>query len=201
MPGRSTPCRQGPRPAGSGDVRHDGGCLQSSAELGARRDLGASVHRLAGPGGRHRGPELGGVRRLHRRSSTSACGRSPQKGAPANEPADHAIGRSRGGLTTKIHLAADGNCRPLAFVLTAGQARDAPAFTDVMARLRTSRTPQADPSTEIQSGTSRRSRRFPEARSWPTGHRSTRPRQRQAARAATAQNPAMDLSNTPPSAP
>ncbi|MGW0572173.1 IS5 family transposase [Streptomyces tauricus] len=52
---------------------------------------------------------------------------------------DHAIGRSRGGLSTKIHLAADGRCRPLAFVLTAGQAGDAPAFTDVMARLRVPR--------------------------------------------------------------
>ncbi|MFJ2923421.1 transposase [Streptomyces massasporeus] len=49
------------------------------------------------------------------------------------------MGRSRGGLTTKIHLAADARCRPLAFVLTAGQAGDAPAFTDVMARLRVPR--------------------------------------------------------------
>ncbi|MEU9593386.1 transposase [Streptomyces sp. NPDC048193] len=63
----------------------------------------------------------------------------PAKGAPAGEPDDHATGRSRGGLTTKIHLAADGRCRPLAFVLTAGQAADAPAFTDVMARLRVPR--------------------------------------------------------------
>ncbi|MGA5499365.1 IS5 family transposase [Streptomyces cinereoruber] len=62
-----------------------------------------------------------------------------KKGLPTGEPADHAIGRSRGGLTTKIHLAADGNCRPLAFVLTAGQAGDAPAFTEVMARLRVPR--------------------------------------------------------------
>ncbi|MFJ2962262.1 IS5 family transposase [Streptomyces collinus] len=45
----------------------------------------------------------------------------------------------RGGLTTKIHLAADARCRPLAFVLTAGQAGDAPAFTDVRARLRVPR--------------------------------------------------------------
>ncbi|MEU9289473.1 IS5 family transposase [Streptomyces sp. NPDC048275] len=62
-----------------------------------------------------------------------------QKGAPAGEPDDHAIGRSRGGLTTKIHLGADTRCRPLAFVLTAGQAGDAPAFIDVMARLRVPR--------------------------------------------------------------
>lgn len=60
----------------------------------------------------------------------------PVKTAPAGEPADHALGRSRGGLTTKIHLAADGLCRPLAFVITPGQAGDAPAFPQVMARLR-----------------------------------------------------------------
>ncbi|MEU7555352.1 IS5 family transposase, partial [Streptomyces sp. NPDC044571] len=36
-------------------------------------------------------------------------------------------------------LAADDRCRPLAFHLTAGQAGDAPAFTDVMARLRVPR--------------------------------------------------------------
>jgi transposase len=62
-----------------------------------------------------------------------------KKRAPAGKPADHAIGRSRGGLPTKIHLAADARCRPLAFVLTAGQAGDAPAFTAVMARLRVPR--------------------------------------------------------------
>jgi hypothetical protein len=36
----------------------------------------------------------------------------------------------------KIHLAADDHCRPLAFVVTAGHTGDAPAFPDVMARLR-----------------------------------------------------------------
>ncbi|MFD8404861.1 transposase [Streptomyces anulatus] len=61
-----------------------------------------------------------------------------RKGAPSGEPADRAIGRSRGGLTTKIHLAAVGRCRPLAFHLTAGQDGDAPAFTAVMVRLRVS---------------------------------------------------------------
>lgn len=43
-----------------------------------------------------------------------------------------ALGRSRGGLTTKIHLAADLRCRPLARVTTAGQRHDSIAFTAVM---------------------------------------------------------------------
>ncbi|WP_443080943.1 IS5 family transposase [Streptomyces sp. PTD9-10] len=62
-----------------------------------------------------------------------------RKRGPGRRTGRHAIGRSRGGLTTKIHLAADARCRPLAFVLTAGQAGDAPAFTAVMARLRVPR--------------------------------------------------------------
>ncbi|MEU2134866.1 transposase, partial [Streptomyces sp. NPDC018352] len=49
------------------------------------------------------------------------------------------MGRSRGGLSTKIHLAADGRCRPPCFVLTPGQAGDAPAFEHVMAALRVPR--------------------------------------------------------------
>lgn len=40
------------------------------------------------------------------------------------EPPDHAIGRSRGGLTTKTHLVADGKGRALAFVITGGQTAD-----------------------------------------------------------------------------
>ncbi|MFC3244462.1 IS5 family transposase [Gordonia humi] len=40
-----------------------------------------------------------------------------------NQPG-HGIGRSRGGLTTKIHHAVDGNGRPLAVVITGGQRND-----------------------------------------------------------------------------
>lgn len=50
------------------------------------------------------------------------------------EPDDHALGRSRGGLSTKVHLASDSRARPLALHVTAGQAGDAPAFEAVMAR-------------------------------------------------------------------
>ena len=46
------------------------------------------------------------------------------------------LGRSRGGLTSKIHLAADRKCRPLSFVLTAGQAADSPQFVPVLQKVR-----------------------------------------------------------------
>jgi transposase len=73
------------------------------------------------------------------RAHQNAAG-ARKKGAPADEPDHHAIGRSRSGLTTKIHLAADSRCRPLCFVLTPGQANDAPAFQQVMSALRVPRT-------------------------------------------------------------
>lgn len=47
-----------------------------------------------------------------------------------------ALGRSRGGLTSKVHLAADRRCRPLAFVLTPGQAADSPQFVAVLEKVR-----------------------------------------------------------------
>ncbi|NEC31891.1 transposase, partial [Streptomyces rubrogriseus] len=112
---------------------------QPVAEVGRGRDVGEDVHGSARPGRRRGRLGLGRRGRLHDRAGSSARGRGPSKGAPAGEPSDHALGRSRGGLTTKIHLATDGRCRPLAFVVTPGQAGDAPAFEQVMARLRVPR--------------------------------------------------------------
>src|SRR5690606_28650600 len=43
---------------------------------------------------------------------------------PRVEPLDHAIGRSRDGLTTKVHLVADGRGRPMGMVLTGGNTAD-----------------------------------------------------------------------------
>ena len=40
------------------------------------------------------------------------------------EPPDHAIGRSRGGVTCKLHLAADAIGRPMGLLLTGGNAAD-----------------------------------------------------------------------------
>lgn len=50
----------------------------------------------------------------------------------AGEPADHGFGRSRGGWSTKTHLAIDQDRGVLAFHHTAGQAGDSPEFTTVL---------------------------------------------------------------------
>lgn len=57
------------------------------------------------------------------------------------------MGRSRGGLTTKVHLAADRRCRPVARVVTAGQRNDAVVFEAVMARIRVHRRGRGRPRT------------------------------------------------------
>ena len=40
------------------------------------------------------------------------------------EPEDHALGRSRGGLSSKIHILCDGQGHPLDVVITGGQTHE-----------------------------------------------------------------------------
>ena len=54
-------------------------------------------------------------------------------------PGREALGRSRGGLTSKIHLLADSGCRPLARVTSAGQRHDSLGFVPLMGRLKIAR--------------------------------------------------------------
>lgn len=74
---------------------------------------------------------------------------SSDKDPPARvvEPADHAIGRSRGGLTTKTHALVDGNGMPLVIALTPGQANDSPALSKLLAELRIPRVGPGRPRT------------------------------------------------------
>ncbi|GGR04692.1 IS5 family transposase [Streptomyces pilosus] len=53
--------------------------------------------------------------------------------------ADHGLGRSRGGLTTKIHLAVKQGQKPLSVVITAGQRGDSPQFEPVLDAIRVPR--------------------------------------------------------------
>jgi transposase len=63
------------------------------------------------------------------------------------EPADHALGRSRGGLTTKIHLACEQRQKPLSIVITAGQFHDSPQFQAVLNNIRVPRPGPGRPRT------------------------------------------------------
>lgn len=48
------------------------------------------------------------------------------------EPKDHALGRSRGGYSTKLHLLCDSEGHPLCFHLTPGQAHESKAFDTLL---------------------------------------------------------------------
>jgi len=63
------------------------------------------------------------------------------------EPADHALGRSRGGLTTKVHLACEQRQKPLSIVVTAGQCGDSPQFQAVLEAIRVPRPGPGRPRT------------------------------------------------------
>jgi UDP-glucuronate decarboxylase len=82
---------------------------------------------------------MGGERRVERHLPCSGTGRWPTgggsdrqfggQGAPLRlrrekGEQNQAIGRSRGGRTTKIHALTDSACRPIAFMLTGGQVAD-----------------------------------------------------------------------------
>lgn len=61
------------------------------------------------------------------------------------EPADHALGRSRGGWSTKTHVAVDQHRGVLSFVLTAGQCGDSPQMIPVLEQIRVARPGRGRP--------------------------------------------------------
>ncbi|MFI1072802.1 IS5 family transposase [Streptomyces puniciscabiei] len=58
------------------------------------------------------------------------------------------LGRSRGGFTSKLHLSADGRCRPLSLVVTGGQRADCTQFKAVLEKIRVPRIGPGRPRTK-----------------------------------------------------
>jgi transposase len=67
--------------------------------------------------------------------------------ARPDEPADHALGRSRGGWTTKVHGACDGRRRVLSVYLTGGNVADTTELERVLAGVRVPRVGRGRPRT------------------------------------------------------
>ncbi|MEU3910151.1 IS5 family transposase [Streptomyces sp. NPDC029721] len=137
-PWRDLPSEYGPWQTG----------LRTLSPLATRRHLARTADPAAGPGGRGRADHVGGQRRLHDLPGPSARRRRPPrgpgpKGPPGGtrtEPEDHGLGRSRGGFTTKIHLACEQGQRPLSLLVTAVQRGDSPQFAAVLEGIRVPRT-------------------------------------------------------------
>ncbi|WP_406002368.1 IS5 family transposase [Streptomyces sp. NBC_00829] len=74
------------------------------------------------------------------------CSASPPR-RDRHRADDHGLGRSRGGLTTKIHLATEQGQKPLSLLITAGHRHDSPQFQPVLERIRVPRTGPGRPRT------------------------------------------------------
>ncbi|GIG20058.1 hypothetical protein Cch01nite_07820 [Cellulomonas chitinilytica] len=63
------------------------------------------------------------------------------------EPADHGVGRGRGGLSTKIHQLVDGRGLPLVVLVGPGHANDSPVFGALLGHLHVARLGPGRPRT------------------------------------------------------
>ncbi|WP_328466083.1 IS5 family transposase [Actinoplanes sp. NBC_00393] len=79
------------------------------------------------------------ISRAHQHAAGARRDGQAQKEPPGGvqtEPDDHGLGRSRGGFTTKTHLACEQGRKTLAMVITAGQRGDSPQFITVLERIK-----------------------------------------------------------------
>ncbi|GAA2774789.1 IS5 family transposase [Saccharopolyspora taberi] len=65
--------------------------------------------------------------------------------SPGDEPADHGLGRFRGGLSTKVHLACGQGPKPLSMLVTAGQRGDSPQMRPLLDAIRVPRLGRGRP--------------------------------------------------------
>ncbi|MBK6955757.1 MAG: transposase, partial [Actinomycetales bacterium] len=80
------------------------------------------------------------INRAHQHATNLRATRgSAELQESARGPPDHAIGRSRGVLSTKIHHLVDGRGLPLVVLVGPGQAGDAPMFPVLMDHLSVAR--------------------------------------------------------------
>lgn len=100
------------------------------------RDLGATPARA--PSAARRQRQAGPRALVHRREQRSRepCGSNGRKKGGPNEPRDHALGRSRGGFGSKIHLVCDRDGVPLAVDVSPGQRHESKWFERTMDSVR-----------------------------------------------------------------
>ena len=79
------------------------------------------------------------IARAHQHAAGARRNWRAQLEVPRGEPEDHGLGRSRGGLSSKLHLACEQSQKVLAIVVTAGQRGDSPQFPIVLGHVRVPR--------------------------------------------------------------
>jgi hypothetical protein len=84
---------------------------------------------------------------------TQGAGSNDQESSASTDR--EALGRSRGGLSTKVHFATDQRCPPISRVITPGQRHDSLAFAPVMAGVRIGRRGPGRPAYPSRQGAGR----------------------------------------------
>ena len=119
-------------------VRSLADLLRPLRPLEARWHLGSPPGSCPDQERRRRGGAVGGeCRRRGSPGSPARCGRPGQDKRSGRKkgllnPKDEALGRSRGGFSTKLHLACDGKGRPLSVVITPGQRHSSTQLEGVL---------------------------------------------------------------------
>ena len=143
--------RSGTYPAGSGRARRCGSATPGSARTAPGTESWSRCSPMPTPPvaltGRCRStPRSAGCmstaptcRARSLRSCRATRGNASNYRRQPVEPVDHAIGRYRGGLTTKLHTRVDGNGRPLVIEAGPGQGGDSPMLPVLTDRLRVPR--------------------------------------------------------------
>ncbi|MFF9984707.1 IS5 family transposase [Streptomyces erythrochromogenes] len=104
---------------------------RSTPRSSARISIGRRPHRPASGPGIKRGRRDG----TPGRNAVAESCRPPGGSGAGGE----GLGRSRGGFTSKLHLSADGRCRPLSLIVTPGQRADCTQFKAVLEKIRVPR--------------------------------------------------------------
>jgi transposase len=101
--------------------------------VGRRREFGTKSWTVCRPGGTPTASSTGSCS-----ASTAVwCERTRQqpereKKGPPEEPADHALGRSRGGFGTKLHVVCDSDGWLVSVLVSPGQVHESTQFEDLM---------------------------------------------------------------------
>ncbi|MGM9337641.1 IS5 family transposase [Streptomyces murinus] len=107
------------------DISVDSTIVRAHQHAAGARNRSAANYLLKG----------GRASRTPGRDAVAESRRPPGGGGAGSE----GLGRSRGGFTTKLHLSADGRCRPLSLVVTPGQRADCTQFRPVLEKIRVPR--------------------------------------------------------------
>jgi len=86
------------------------------------------------------------------------------------EPSDHALGRSRGGFGTKVHLVTDGTGLPLAVEVSPGQAHESKYVEPVLNAVRIERLGGGRPRQRPAAVAGDKGYSYPGVRAWLRAH-------------------------------